>query len=55
MRYYYEPEKREKTQEMQKNMYEIRKQKKTHDSLVIEEDTVYEVDEVCMRYRNSGE
>ena len=51
MRYYYEPGKQEKRQETKENICEIRMQKRTSDTLVIEEDTVYEIDEVCMRQR----
>lgn len=52
MRYYHEPGQQEKKQDTKENIYEIRTRGRTSDSLVIEEDTVYEIDEVCMRQRN---
>lgn len=49
MRYYYEPKEQQKKWEIQEKCHEMQKQSRTHDSLVIEDDTVYEVDEACKR------
>ncbi|MBR1743549.1 MAG: hypothetical protein IJ733_17100 [Lachnospiraceae bacterium] len=51
MRYYYEAEEQERRRRAKENLYEIQPKRKKQDSLVIEEDTVYEIDEVCMNRR----